>query len=79
MNEKLAEILGEFKRNGGRITKQRKNLLDVILTNPDSTCKEIYYFARQKNSCIGMATVYRTVKKLENMGYISKHNVAILS
>ena len=78
MNEKMVEIINELKRNGGRITRQRKQLLNVIFTNPGSTCKEIYYFARQKNNRVGMATVYRTVKTLEDMGYISKHAVAIV-
>ena len=35
-------ILAELKRNGFRITNQRKLLVDIILSDECSCCKEIY-------------------------------------
>ena len=78
MDEKFKEILNAFKKNGGRVTEQRKQLLSVILKNPGCTCKELYYLARKYDNGIGRATVYRTIKSLEDMGYISKRAVAII-
>ena len=38
-------ILQKLKESGCRITRQRKMLLDVILNEDCSSCKEIYYNA----------------------------------
>ena len=42
---KKTYILKELKKNGCRITNQRKLLIDVILNGECSSCKEIYYQA----------------------------------
>ena len=55
-----------------RITGQRKILLDVILEGNWSSCKEIYYMASKKDPTIGLATVYRMVGVLEEMGFLSR-------
>ena len=54
-------ILQKLKERGCRITRQRKMLLDVILNEDCSSCKEIYYKASMKDSGIGTATVYRYI------------------
>ena len=65
-------ILAELKRNGFRITNQRKLLVDIILSDECSCCKEIYYMASKKDPTIGLATVYRMVGVLEEMGFLSR-------
>ena len=65
-------ILCELKKRGGRITCQRKILLDIILEEPCSCCKEIYCKAIKKDPAIGIATVYRMVSSLEEIGAISR-------
>ena len=60
------------QRKGKRITGQRKILLDVILEGNWSSCKEIYYMASKKDPTIGLATVYRMVGVLEEMGFLSR-------
>lgn len=67
-----AIILEELKKRGLRITNQRILLLDIILENRCSCCKEIYYRAHRRDSSIGIATVYRMVKVLEEMGAIDR-------
>ncbi len=67
--EKVVDML---KENGCRITKQRMTILDVILEGEAGCCKEIYYKAAQKDSAIGVATVYRMVNTLEDIGVITR-------
>lgn len=59
-------IIQKLREQGCRITRQRRILLDIILEEECSCCKEIYYKALQKDSSIGPATVYRMVNTLES-------------
>ena len=68
-------ILSELRKRGCRITNQRKLILDVILLDECSCCKEIYYKANKKDSSIGIATVYRMIKVLEEIGVINPRNL----
>ena len=68
-------VIQELKKRGCRITKQRRMLLDVILENECSCCKEIYYKAVKKDPKIGAATVYRMVNTLEEIGAINRKNM----
>ena len=68
-------VIQELKKRGCRITKQRRMLLEVILENECSCCKEIYYNASRLDPGIGSATVYRMVNLLEEIGAISRRNM----
>ena len=68
-------IIEKLRERGCRITKQRQILLDVILKEECSCCKEIYYKAAKRDPSIGMATVYRMVKTLEEAGLIQRKNM----
>lgn len=68
-------IIEELKKCGCRITNQRQLLIDIILQDECSCCKEIYYRAAKKDPSIGMATVYRMVKTLEETGLIQRKNM----
>lgn len=68
-------VIQKLKERGNRITKQRLMLLDVILENECSSCKEIYYKAAKRDRKIGAATVYRMVNALEEIGAISRKNM----
>ena len=54
-------IIQKLKESGCRITKQRLMLLDIILEEDCSCCKEIYFKASKVDPKIGVATVYRMV------------------
>ena len=69
------EIIERLKENGCRITKQRKILIDIILENDCASCKEIFYKASQEVKKIGVATVYRMINALEEIGAISRKNM----
>ena len=72
-------VLQLLKEEGCRITKQRKILLDIILQEECASCKEIYYKAASVDSSIGVATVYRMVNLLEEIGAISRKNMYRIS
>lgn len=68
-------VIQRLREKGCRITKQRLMLLDIILEDDCSCCKEIYYRATKKNPHIGTATVYRMVNTLEKIGAINRKNM----
>ena len=68
-------VIQRLKEQGCRITKQRMVLLDIILNENCSSCKEIYYKASRIDSKIGTATVYRMINTLEEIGAISRRNM----
>ena len=72
-------IIEWLKEDGCRITKQRLMLLDIILEDECSSCKEIYYRASKKDPSIGTATVYRMINTLEDIGAISRKNMYKIS
>ena len=75
MDKQKEAIIKKLKENGCRITKQRLEILDIILEDQCSSCKEIYYRASETNSRIGIATVYRMVSALEEIGVVSRRLV----
>lgn len=68
-------IIQKLKEQGCRITKQRLTILDVILEEDCSCCKEIYYKVSKRDEKIGSATVYRMINTLEEIGAISRKNM----
>ncbi len=68
-------IIDSLRERGCRITKQRLTLIDIILENECSSCKDIFYKAVKIDNQIGTATVYRMVNVLEEIGAISRKNM----
>lgn len=68
-------IIQKLKEQGCRITRQRLMLLDIILEEDCSCCKEIFYKASKQDKQIGAATVYRMINTLEEIGAISRKNM----
>ena len=72
-------ILERLREQGCRITRQRQLILDIILEEECSWCKEIYYKVQEKDRNIGPATIYRMVNMLEKIGAISRKNMYRIS
>ena len=66
------QAIEELRKQGYRITKQRKILIDIILGQNCSCCKEVYILAIKKDPGIGIATVYRTIDALEKIGALKR-------
>ncbi|MDR3597277.1 Fur family transcriptional regulator [Clostridium sp.] len=64
----------DLKKKGYKLTPQRRSIVDTIIENEGQhlTAEEIY--DKVKKSCpeIGLATVYRTILLLEELGVISR-------
>lgn len=68
-------ILAKLRERGLRITTQRQLIIDCILKNEFSCCKEIYCQVCKIDPSIGIATVYRVVNMLEEVGAINRKNM----
>ncbi|MBP3196258.1 MAG: transcriptional repressor [Butyrivibrio sp.] len=68
-NDQIVEAL---KESGMRVTRQRKLVADVIAENDGASCKDICCIVRGKDSSVGVATVYRMIKALEDIGVIER-------
>ncbi|MDD6440709.1 MAG: transcriptional repressor [bacterium] len=69
---KKDKVIEQLKKQGFRITKQRKVLIDIILDGNCSCYKEVYILATKKDPGIGISTVYRTVEALEKVGALKR-------
>ena len=68
-------VIDALRGHGCRITNQRRILIDIILENDCASCKEIYYLASKKDPSIGIATVYRMMRTLEEYGIITRKSM----
>lgn len=73
MSEEM--VINRLKERGFRITRQRKLILRFILEHECSCCKEIYYHVKEQDPTVGIATVYRMIKTLEETGIIDRRNM----
>lgn len=71
----MNDIIEVLKTHGFRITNQRKIVLQVLLSEECTSCKDIYYKAHSIDSSIGMATVYRMINALEEIGIFNREKL----
>lgn len=71
-NMQRSAIMNRLRQAGCRITKQRKIILDIILQEECTCCKEIYFLASKRGPNIGMATIYRMINLLEEIGALKR-------
>ncbi|MGL5506652.1 MAG: Fur family transcriptional regulator [Paraclostridium sp.] len=72
------ELLKEkLKETGFKITPQRRAIVEILLKHKDKhlSSEEIYDLVRVDCPEIGLATVYRTMQLLDDVGAISKLNL----
>ena len=72
-----AETLATLRATGYRITPQRQIVLEVVETSAEHLDAEaIYQRAREKDPDISLATVYRNLAVLKDMGLIEQRYLA---
>ena len=72
-------VITKLRDGGQRLTKQKLVIIKNIMSNPNSTAKEIYYLSRQSAPNINLSTVYRTVSALEKLGLLGNRNISFCS
>ena len=69
----IKNLLGQLKNIGFRLTGTRKTILDIIISAKEGlSAEEIFISARKKNPEIGIATIYRNIKILEELRIIER-------
>ncbi|SHI66744.1 Fur family transcriptional regulator, ferric uptake regulator [Clostridium amylolyticum] len=70
--EEIKKLKDDLKQRGYKLTPQRRAILDGLVKNEGKhlTVEEIYDDVKLECPEIGLATVYRTVLLLEEMGII---------
>jgi len=65
-----ASAIDKLRAAGRRITPERELLVRIIDRNPHLDATEIYRIARNDQPRIGLATVYRTLNLLKDLGVV---------
>lgn len=61
--------------SGGRMTEQRRLILDALAHSPDHpTAEELYRRVKPKNQGINLSTIYRTLRWLEQEGLVNSYH-----
>lgn len=66
------DTLRKLEASGLRMTVQRRHIIDILTNSQCTSPKELWYEARQFVPDLGIATVYRLINRLEQIGVISK-------
>lgn len=69
------DIIARLKEKGLRMTEPRRLIIKIIANEDFSCCKEVYFMAHREDPKIGIATVYRMINVLEDIGAISRKNI----
>ena len=68
----IDRVANRLRSEGGRMTNQRRLILETLEGCPDHpTAEEIYDRARQNDNSLHLSTVYRTLRWLEEEGLVS--------
>ncbi len=71
--QKLSAFIEKCKKAGLKITPQRIAVYEILLNSTNHpTVEEIYEEVKKKYPFVSLATVYRTVETLEQMGLAKK-------
>lgn len=66
------ETLRRLEESGLRMTVQRRHIIDILMRSQCTSPKELWYEAKEFVPDLGIATVYRLINRLEQIGVLSK-------
>ena len=77
MSNTMENLKTKLNESGLKITPQRRAIINILLDNDNRhlSSEEIYDLVRENCPEIGLATVYRTMQLLDEIGVISKLNL----
>ncbi len=66
------QVTRKIRAGGGRMTGQRQLILEAVERHPNHpSAEEIYAIVRQADPAVNLSTVYRTLRWLEENGFIA--------
>ena len=71
----LEDLRGKLSERGYKMTPQRKEILQIFVEHSDyhhMSAEDVYKILREKDSEIGLATVYRALDLLSELGILVK-------
>lgn len=69
----LKDLRGKLSEQGYKMTPQRKEILQIFVEHPDRrhmSAEDVYGILREQESEIGLATVYRALDLLSELGIL---------
>ncbi|MBR0060415.1 MAG: transcriptional repressor [Selenomonadaceae bacterium] len=67
----LQDLRGKLYERGYKMTPQRKEILQIFVDHPEHlSAEDVYGLLREKESEIGLATVYRALDLLSKLGIL---------
>lgn len=66
------ETVRKLEANGLRMTLQRRRIIEILTSSNCKSPKELWIEAKQYVPDLGIATVYRLINRLEQIGVLSK-------
>ncbi|OFI05424.1 ferric uptake regulation protein [Clostridium acetireducens DSM 10703] len=72
--DEIERLRNSLKEKGYKLTPQRRAIVDIIIRNEGKhlTTEELYDLVKKECPEIGLATVYRTLQLLEEIGVVCK-------
>jgi Fur family ferric uptake transcriptional regulator len=73
----IENLKDRLKLKGYKLTPQRRAVVNIVLSNKGNhlTAEEMYDLVKKECPEIGLATIYRTVQLLEDIGILCKINL----
>ena len=69
----LQDLRGKLYERGYKMTPQRKQILQIFIEHPEHlSAEDVYGILREQDSEIGLATVYRALDLLSDLGVLVK-------
>ena len=66
------DTIRKLEQSGLRMTIQRRHIIEILTSSKCTSPKELWYEAKEYVPDLGIATVYRLINRLEQIGVISK-------
>lgn len=73
----IQKLKEQLKQKGYKLTPQRRAVVNMIIGSKGThlTAEELYELVKKECPEIGLATIYRTIQLLEEIGMLSKLNL----
>ena len=76
MDESIDRLRDTFRAAGRRLTSQRRSILKILEESETHLDAEMLFVqAKARDPEVSLATVYRTLAVLEEMGLVEKHSL----